>query len=303
MSACSDIGDRIKVTFALSRSGSAAALGLGRITVFGLWLALIAPAPMALYSELPVELFMPVGIFRLLPTEVYHLLLNARLLWVFKAALVMGCGLLVLGVRPYRPLAVPTCLMILFYDGLMKGFNAYINHSQIVLLYGTMIIALFPAGDGLSIMGRKYPLASPNLYVAPILMIAFILCLTYSFIGTRRIVRGGLAIFQGEAILTYMATRSLQHSLYGFAYGLLPLSYPLPAPAFKIGYAITTVFEILSPLCLIWTWFRRVWVPVILLFHVVTLLTMNIFFWENILLILVFIPAIGYIFGGAKQCS
>ncbi len=61
--------------------------------------------------------------------------------------------------------------------------------------------------------------------------------------------------------------------------------------------------EILSPLVLISTWFRRAWLAVILPFHVLTLLSMNIFFWENMILIVVFLTGLGYVKATASASS
>jgi hypothetical protein len=50
---------------------------------------------------------------------------------------------------------------------------------------------------------------------------------------------------------------------------------------------VVTLFEILSPLALVWRRFRWVWLAVIAPFHLTTLFTMNIFFWENLILLAV----------------
>jgi hypothetical protein len=53
------------------------------------------------------------------------------------------------------------------------------------------------------------------------------------------------------------------------------------------GFAVITLVEILSPFCLLSRTFRRIWLVSMLAFHVLTLLLMQIFFWENVVLILV----------------
>jgi hypothetical protein len=50
---------------------------------------------------------------------------------------------------------------------------------------------------------------------------------------------------------------------------------------------VTTLFELGSAGVLFSRVFRRVWLVVIVSFHFVTLFAMNIFFWENLLLVLV----------------
>ena len=62
----------------------------------------------------------------------------------------------------------------------------------------------------------------------------------------------------------------------------------------KLGFAVTTFFELLSPLCLLSRHFRYVWVAVIVSFHVGTRLLMNIFFWHNLLLMAVLLIDLDY---------
>jgi hypothetical protein len=53
------------------------------------------------------------------------------------------------------------------------------------------------------------------------------------------------------------------------------------------GFAVVTLFELLAPLCLVFRGFRYAWLLTIIPFHFLTLLTMKIFFWQNLLLICV----------------
>jgi len=279
----------------LHQKGSARALGLGRITVYGIWLVSVATAPVTLYGELPEELFRPVvGIFRLFPPELLHALLDAGFASVLKTALMVLCGLLVLGVRPFTPLALTTGVLLLVYDSLDKSFAGYVNHAQIGILQAALVLTLFPAADGLSVMGPPKRPAAPTRYAAPMLIVALLLSLPYSFIGTHRIIHNGLDIFTGDAIITQLAVRSLEYSPTGFDYGTLSLTFPLLGTFFRFGYLVTTLFEVLSPLALLYRRFRWAWLAVIVPFHLLTLFTMNIFFWENMLLILVFFTGLGY---------
>jgi predicted DCC family thiol-disulfide oxidoreductase YuxK len=144
-------------------------------------------------------------------------------------------------------------------------------------------------------MGRATKSASAGVYRGAVLAVAIVLCAAYSFTGTHRVVNGGLAIFQGDSIIIWMASRSLQYNVRGFELGLLALSYPWLSAPLKVGYFVTTIFEVLSPIALINASFRKLWLFVILPFHFFTLLTMNIFFWENMLLLALFVGGIGYV--------
>jgi uncharacterized membrane protein YphA (DoxX/SURF4 family) len=52
---------------------------------------------------------------------------------------------------------------------------------------------------------------------------------------------------------------------------------------------VTTIFELLAPLCLVWPRFRRVWVVVIVAFHIVNWWLLNLFFWQNAVLVLLLV--------------
>jgi hypothetical protein len=281
---------------------AATILGAGRITVFGIWFVDVLTAPLGLYAQLPSDLFSPPGLLRAVPAPVYQTLAEHPVLLVgLKAILLVGCLLLVLGVRPFRPIAIPITVLLVLFDGLVKGFNGFLNHAQLGILFAAVILCLFPAADALSVFGRRRPAASEDLYRGGILAVAAFLTAAYAFIGTHRVVHSGFAVFTGDAILIHMAVQSLQYSAYGFQLGLVPLIQPWLGPLFKLGYAVTTAFEIGSPLCLVSRWFRWIWLVVIVPFHVSTLLTMNIFFWENILLIFVFIAPLGLVLAPSRR--
>lgn len=277
------------------RLRAADALGVARILVFGIWLFKLAPGRLLTLSDLPFELFESPGLFRFLPDRIFQVAVNPAVLTALQGLLVVGCSLLVLGVRPFRPIALLTCTLLLFADGLSKGFNGFINHAQLGILYAALILAFVPAADALSVMGRAKKPVGAGVYRGAFLAVAAVLCAAYSFTGTHRVVNGGFAIFQGDAIIIWMASRSLQYSEGGFDFGLLALSYPWLSVPLKVGYFVTTIFEVLSPIALISAPFRRLWLFVILPFHFFTLLTMNIFFWENMLLVALFVGGIGYV--------
>jgi hypothetical protein len=62
-----------------------------------------------------------------------------------------------------------------------------------------------------------------------------------------------------------------------------------------LGMTVMTVFEIGSPFALFSRWFRNVWLAVLVPFHFSTLFTMDIFFWENVILSIVLWPSFPYL--------
>src|SRR5690606_6139741 len=124
---------------------------------------------------------------------------------------------------------------------------------------------------------------------------AAVFTIPYALLGIRRLATGGLTLFTDDTIVNFMAWQSLNPStMHAWGYGLLVLDYPAIAPLFKVGFAVITMCEVLSPLILINQQFRRLWILVVVPFHVATLMTMNIAFVENCVLILLLYTSFAY---------
>jgi hypothetical protein len=65
--------------------------------------------------------------------------------------------------------------------------------------------------------------------------------------------------------------------------------WPLVALMLKAGFPFITLFEILAPLCLAWPRFRWVFIPFMLSFHLLSLVVMNIFFFDDMILYLLLV--------------
>lgn len=269
-------------------------LGVLRFFVFGLWFLKVLFTPMGRYAALPFELFEPWGVFRLLPMGFYTTLMEPGALLVFKVLLLLLLGLAAIGARPFMLVAIPASILVLFFDAIMKGFNGFINHAQFGLLYAALLLSIFPAcADRFSVFGPLKSRDRPtHEHALPYMLTVLILCLAYALVGGRRFAAGGLEVFTGEAIAVYLAVQSVNYSPYGFDLGLLAGKSIFFTMFFQAGFFVTTIFELLSPLVLVWKWFRALWLLVIIPFHVMTLFTMNIFFWENMLLSLVTIGGV-----------
>jgi hypothetical protein len=264
-------------------------LAIGRIVVFGLWFLIIARTRVTQFALVPEELIQPRGLMNLIPLE--RLLSSPTILVGLKAAALVGCALCVIGFRPYVPVAVCTALLIIFHDGATKSVGGFISHSQEVLLLIAMILAIFPAADAWSLLGRAK--ASPSgerwRYATPMLISALVLAIPYCFLGIRRFVVGGIEIFTDDSMTRFAVSRSLEYGgAYDFDFGLLALENSVFPVLLAIGMLIVTIFEALTPLILRYDRLRLAWIAVIVSFHFVTLFTMRIFFWENVILIFVF---------------
>lgn len=277
---------------------SAAQLGLVRAVVFGSWLVIVLRTPVGGFTELPPELFAAPGpLSFLLPDSeaVAGSIASPPVLLAFKALLIVLCALAALGTGPYRLVAVAAAALVLAFDWLMKGYLGYINHAQFALLYAALILAFAPAADGFRLVSRGAapPRRAPQAYSAALVAVALTLSLTYTFVGTHRLVHGGIELFTSAAANSYLAVQGSMYSGRLLPHGALLLEHAGTLVLFKTGFAVATVFEILAPLALISRRFRWAWVPVIGLFHLSTLALMGIFFWENLLLVAVLFTPVG----------
>ncbi len=282
----------------LHREAGGAALGLFRIVVFGIWAVLLLQIPLVRAADLPLELYSAPGLLSLLPEALWPSLFQPVpliLLHIGLASVVLAAAA---GVRPFALIGPAAFAAVLFFDGIMKGWGGYLNHAQVAPLMAALFVAVSPAAGRLSVMGPTSVPAdgsgSDGRHRYPFVATAFVLAVAYALIGAHRMAIGGLEIFTGDALPTYLALRTFEYATFQYELSYALLQSGTAMLVLKAGFAVTTLFEILSPVALVSRRFRVAWLSVILPFHVITLFTMNIFFWENMILIgLVFteIPA------------
>lgn len=277
----------------LHEKASPEALGVLRIVVYAIWVVTLLVYPYERYAAFPFEWFHPHGPARFVPDAFWGLVLRWEVLFGLRLFLISLGLLLIAGIRPFGPLAFLFAVLVLILDIVSRALNGDVVHSELVPLYAAFALAFFPAADGLSFLRRRSSV-SAGVYAAPLLLIMLAMAMGYSLIGLRRVAEGGIAIFTGDAIVRYMAVQSLNHSTWGFEWGLLPLTSAPLALLAKTGFAVTTLVEITSPLAVLHTAYRRVWLVIMLPFHALVLLTMNIAFWQNALLILVVFTGLPY---------
>lgn len=267
---------------------SAETLGCARIWVFGIWLVSVSLTPFSDLARFPTEVLRYIGVLRLVPGAAWPLLLSPAGLWGLKLALLAGLALLVLGTPGYRPVAVATCAMLTFYQGLIRGFT-YTNHGELPLLYAAWILAVFPANDALAVGRPRGAGRAPVLYRAPMQLTALVLLLCYGLVGVRRLVESAPGIFLDGTIVHYVSVRAAPGRGQFGDVGLAVLEHPALARLLTLGFAVIGVFEAVAPLCPLTRRLRIVWVPVIVAFHLGVWVLMGFLFLFNLLMIPVFL--------------
>ena len=103
--------------------------------------------------------------------------------------------------------------------------------------------------------------------------------------GVRRVFAGGIEIFTNGTMLGIIAMDSATPDHLQQSVGLRVLESPAWVLMLQVGFVMVTLLEILSLLCLSSPWFRRGWLAVMLVFHVLSWPLLQTLFVFNILLL------------------
>jgi hypothetical protein len=181
---------------------------------------------------------------------------------------------------------VASAVLLTIYSSLIRGFGPAV-HTDIPLLLAVYALAAFGSAD------RIAPAASPEKAGPrasyPLVAIVTLLTLSYALVGFNRLVAGGLGIFTGDTMEVWAIDASLRGYYFNTNIGWHLPEWPLVAFMLKAGLPAVTFFEITAPLCLAWPHYRWVFIPFMLSFHALSLVFMNIFFFDDMLLYLLLI--------------
>ncbi len=263
--------------------------GFVRSWIFSIWVLYVAGNMTHAMAVFPRSQFQPVGLLRILPDSFYDVLLTSAGLRTLDLVLIAGLAACALGVRPWRLVAIPTVLLLTLQQGIPRGLFDYMNHNELSALYATYVFAMFPA-TGFSVFGsaRTKAESSADDVTSRFLMVlaTSVFVVPYSLIALRRLGWSDWSIWSSDLLPSYIAQYSFGDSWYGVgAVGQTVLGSPWILRALTISFPIVTVLELLAPLCLLHRRFRYVWVVVVAGFHISTLLLMDIFFWQSLMLL------------------
>lgn len=267
-------------------------LGLVRIVVFSIWLVKIIPEPFSFLAELPRSIFKPAGVLRVVPQAGWQWLLDPEFLAILKVVLVLLLFLALLGARPYRVIAILCAIFLTLHQGLVRSFT-FVNHQELAALLFVYVVAIFPAADGLSVSKPTRTHASPQIYSAALLTMTILIMLPYCAIAAFRIVNSAPGIFLSNSLAFWFGSLSGLDA-DGWSLGKWLLRQPFLLAVSNVGFPLVTGFELFSPLCLIMPRFRRVWLVVMVLFHCLCWVILNIFFWENLILLVLLLTNVGH---------
>lgn len=268
----------------LHASASAQKLGALRIIVFGLLLGYVITTPIEYLSYLPPQFHVRMGLLRLLPDDLWGALRSTTGLMLLRGLIAAGALLCVLGTRGYRAIALSTVSLWLVFEGSL--YLGAASHRELATLYCAVILAVFPAADGLSVRARGNPdKPRPSEYAAAMQLMAFSLCFTYAVTAFYRLAHGSPQVFWGDSMLSHLVGNADRNGTFGFTYGAqLARTLGPSTLVLNIGFFIGTLFEALALVCFFSRWFRVAFIAFALAFHTINLLGMNIEFTLNMVL-------------------
>lgn len=267
-------------------------LGVLRITVFALWLPHLLTTPLSNIALLPAELVEPHGLLRLAP--VTHLTSSPWALTALTIAAAAGCLLGLVGSPAHRVVGAITLALLLVHEGLTRALAGYVIHGRITLLFLTAVVVIAPSADALALRSPRGT-TDDGRHAWGLIGASVVVALTYSLVGARRIVRGGVEIFTDRSLELWLVARSQQPSALGFDLGLDMVNLPGVLTLLPLLFLATSIFELLSPLALRWDRFRWPWLVAILGFHIVVTLAMSLDFRIQIVLVLVLFGVIPWL--------
>ena len=255
-------------------------LRLARLGIFALWIFELLFDPIWQLADVPHELFDPAGMLSRWPLAWQDALLTPTGLISLWVATILACVLCCTN-RAFPLTATLAAILLTIYSSLVRSFGPAV-HTDIVLLLAVYALAGFAWADCFTRKPWKN-----SAY--PLITIVILLCTAYSLVGINRAVSGGIGVFTGDTMEAWTVDAGMRGYYFNTDIGWRIPEWPLVVFVLRCGLPVVTMFEITAPLCLAWPHYRRVFIPVMLSFHLLSLVLMNIFFYDHMLLYLLLI--------------
>jgi predicted DCC family thiol-disulfide oxidoreductase YuxK len=238
-------------------------------------------------GRLPATVLRPVGIMQLLSWKFYDQLLTPHGMTILKWVMVLSLTLSAIGYL--TPVTTKTsAVLVLFYQGLLRSLGHF-NHDEMLGVYYLTILAFSPCGDAFSVdslPGRQVK-KPPFAYALPIFLMWLLMAWVYFSSALIKLRVSGLSYFGADnlpALAIMHSLDNLHDTQFRFAFWLPAIRKYLP-----MAVGLVLLWELLFPLAVFWKRVRWYFLAAGILFHLSTLLIMNIFFPYQLALYLVFV--------------
>jgi hypothetical protein len=262
-------------------------LRLTRLGIFALWIVKLLLDPLWRLAELPRGMLSPIGVLNLLPPHWLDELITANGLTFLLVSSIVLC-LIALTDKAFPPVCTLAAIALTVYSSVIRSFGPAV-HTDIVLLLSVYALAGFAWADWLSakIEGHKSPHGAWSAY--PLITIVAMLSLSYCMVGLNRTIAGGINVFTGDTMEAWCIDASLRGYYFNTNIGWHIPDWPWVVFFLRSGLPVITLFEITAPLVLAWPHYRWIFIPTMLSFHLLSLVFMNILFFDDMLIYLLLI--------------
>lgn len=263
------------------------ALGMIRAGVNSVFFFAILSTSFGELGYLPVTILHPAGIMSLLSWKFFDRLVTPGGMKALQIVLLISLFMSTIGYLTSITTKTSAVLVIL-YQGILRSFGHF-NHDEMTGIYFLVILAFTACGDAFSLDSVYRPRneRKSSAYGYPILLMQMVLAWCYFTAGVSKLRISGLAYFGSDNL----AIQAIHHSLDNLHETQFRYAFWLPKFRDYLGVIMiaTIAWEVLFPLAVFWRRSRWWILGFGILFHVVTLFTMNIFFSNLMMMYLVFI--------------
>jgi hypothetical protein len=272
-----------------SSQEAARALACVRIAVNAVFLWQSISTSFRHLGQLPVEIMHPPGIMEYIGWKFYDRLMTPACMEGFKWVLVAALLASLVGFWTHVSTKLSLVLVVL-YQGILRSFG-HVNHDEYVGMYFLLILAFVPCGDRFSLDAclRSTPsLVSDSIaYRYPIYLMQAVMAWCYFSTGILKLRNGGLDYFRPD----HLPVLAIQQSLDNLHDTQFRLAFMLPSirQATPIMLLFVVLWEITFPIGVFWKKTRWIYLSFGLTFHILSVLLMNIGFWNQVGMYAVFV--------------
>jgi len=266
----------------------ALALGTIRATICTFALLEVLSTDLMDLGRLPTTVMRPTGAMQILPWKFYDALVTPRGMLALKFLLVVSLTAAAAGYFTAASTKSAT-LLFLFYQGLIRSFGHF-NHDEMPIVYILICLAFVPCGDAFSLderLRRVRKRTGDLVYGYPILLMRCLLAWSYFSSALIKLRVSGFGYFNPDNL----PSLAIMHSLDNLHSTHFRFAFWLPTVRGITTLAVVLVFcwELAFPLAIVSRIARRTILPLGLLFHLLTMLFMNLSFPYHVAAYSVFI--------------
>ena len=274
-------------------------IALVRILVFGILLIDLLVDNVVFNAFWGIENFHAHGLIKFFPENIISFLLSHNGLQIFQWVYIFFILLGLVGLGPPVIISLFAIICTFWFHGLARGFGGHVNHQELIMLHALFFI--YPSLSFSRYSLNQYFFKSKNFTdedsnlksMLFLRILTFWVLLTYFYIGIARLATSDIRGYFTNTMIEYVVVHSNKWNYWDISLGSEILNQPWLAWGLSISFFFATILEISAPLALFIRKFTLFLVISLCLFHIAIWLTMNIFFWQNLLLL--FLPLLGLI--------